>query len=81
MEYNDILLHGGQSGDRQRKLLNKLQSREIFSTSYIDKDCLYALGIYHSVFYMLDKLGLHDIFGRKEPTYERLTLEFLISLI
>lgn len=30
---------------------------------------------------MLDNLGLHNIFERKEPTYERLTREFLSSLI
>lgn len=30
---------------------------------------------------MLDNLGLHDIFERKEPTYGRLTPKFLSSLI
>lgn len=30
---------------------------------------------------MLDNLGLHDIFERKELTYESLTREFLSSLI
>lgn len=47
----------------------------------IDEDYLYNLGIYYSVFYMLDNLGLHDIFIKKEPTFEYVTREFLSSLI
>lgn len=58
-----------------------MQTKGIFSTRYIDEDCLYNLGIYHSVRHMLDNLGLHNIFIRKEPTFEYLTQEFLSSLI
>lgn len=37
--------------------------------------------MHHSVFHMLDNLGLYEIFANKEPTYDRLTREFLSSLI
>lgn len=47
----------------------------------MDNNCLYTLGIYHSVFHLLDLLGLHTIFVNREPTFERLTVEFLSSLI
>ncbi|CAI8611263.1 unnamed protein product [Vicia faba] len=76
-----IIDHDGKSGSGQRKILEKLQTQEIASIRYIDTYCLYTLGIYHSVFHMLDTLGLHDIFARREPTYERLTKEFLCILI
>ena len=56
-----------------------MQTKGIFSTRYIDEDCLYNLGIFHSVCYMLDNLGLHDIFIKMEPTFEY--LEFLSFLI
>lgn len=80
MEFNNIILRGGKPGERQSKILQKLQTREILATRYVDEDCLYTLGTYHSVFHMLDNLGLHDIFANKEPTYDRLTREFLSSL-
>lgn len=81
MEFNGFLLRDGRPGERQRKIIQRLQSREILSTRYVDDNCLYALGIYHSVFNLLDFLGLHNIFINQEPTYERLTTEFLSSLI
>ena len=81
MEFDGFLLRDGKPGSRQRKILEKLQTQEISPTRYIDTECLYTLGIYDSVFHMLDTLGLHDIFARREPTYERLTKEFLSSLI
>lgn len=81
MEFNEYVLRKGKPGDRQRKILEKLQGREIVSTRYVDEDCLYTLGLYHSFFHLADILGLHDIFTRKEPTFERITQEFLSSLI
>ena len=81
MEYDGYILRQGKPGERQQRILERLQERDIVSTRYVDKDCLYALGLYHSVSDMLDTLGLHDIFARKEPTFERLTREFLSSLI
>lgn len=80
MEFNNIILHGGKPGERQSQILQKLQTREILATRYVYEDCLYTLGTYHSVFHMLDNLGLHEIFANKEPTYDRLTREFLSSL-
>lgn len=58
-----------------------METKGIFSIRYIDEDCLYNLGIYQSVCYMLDNLGLHDVFIKKEPRFEYLTREFLSSLI
>ena len=81
MDFNGYVLRSGKPGSTQRKLLEKLQSTAIYSTRYIDEDCLYTLGIYHSVFHLLDKIGMHNIFSAKEPTYPRLTYEFLSSLI
>ena len=81
MEFNRYVLREGKPGDRQRKILEKLQGREIVSTRYVDEDCLYTLGLYHSFFHLDNILGLHDTFTRKEPTFERLTREFLSSLI
>jgi hypothetical protein len=63
MEFNNITLHGGNPGERQNKILQRLQTREILATRYVDEDCLYTLGTYHNVFHMLDNLGLHDIFA------------------
>ena len=81
MEFNGFILRGGKPGDRQRKIIERLQNREILPTRYVDENCLYTLGIYHSIFHLLDNLGLHNFFSNKEPTYERLTIEFLSSLI
>ena len=81
MEYHGYILHGGQAGERQLKRLEKLLTTPIHSTRYIDENCLYSLGIYHSVFFLLDKIGMHDIFATQAPTYPRLTFEFLSSLI
>jgi hypothetical protein len=81
MEFNNIILHGGKPGERQNKILQKLQTREILATRYVDEDCLYTLGTYDSVFHMLDNLGLHDISASKAPTYDRLNRGFLSSLI
>ena len=81
MEFDGFILREGKPGERQRKILERLQGRDIVSTRYVDEDCLYTLGIYHSIFHLLDIVGLHNIFARKEPTFERLTKEFLSSLI
>ena len=81
MEFNGFILREGKPRDRQRKIIERLQNREILPTRYVDDNCLYTLGIYHSIFYLLDNLGLHSIFSNKEPTFERLTIEFLSSLI
>jgi hypothetical protein len=81
MEFNDTTLRQGKPDERQNKILQILQTREILATRYVDEDCLYTLGTYHSVFHMLDNVGLHDIFASKSPTYDTLTREFLSSLI
>lgn len=81
MEYNQITFRRGKPGDKQRRIFEELETKGIFSTMYIDEDCLYNLGIYHNVCYMLDNLGLRDIFIKKEPTFEYLIREFLSSLI
>lgn len=73
MEHHQITFHRGKPGDRQKRIFKELQTKGIFSTRYIDEDCLYNFGIYHSVCYMLDNLGLHDIFIKKDPTFEYLT--------
>ena len=65
MEFDGFLLRDEKLGSRQRKILKKLQTQEIALTRYIDTDCLYTLGIYHSVFHILDTLGLHDVFARR----------------
>lgn len=81
MEQGRINFHDRKPEERQRQKLKALQTREIFATRYIDEDELNSLGIRHSVVYMLDNLNLHDIFVRREPTFERLTREFFSSLI
>ena len=81
MEYDGYILCEGKPGERQQKIVERLHWRDIISTRYVDEDYLYTIGLYHSIFHMLDILGLHDIFARKEPTFERLTREFLSSLI
>lgn len=62
MEDKEVIFHEGKARNRQRRQFEELQTRTIFATRYIDENCLYSLSIYHSVFYMLDNLGLHDIF-------------------
>jgi hypothetical protein len=81
MEFNGYILREGKPGDRQRRIIERLQNREILPTRYVDDNCPYTLGIYHSIFHLLDFLGLHTIFVNREPTFERLTVEFLSSLI
>lgn len=56
-------------------------NRDIFSTSYVDDYCLYALVIYNSVYYLVETLGLQTLFERRDHTYLNLMLKFLSSLI
>lgn len=41
---------------------------------------LHSLGLYNSVKWMLDRVGLTNFYERKDPIYVRLTLVFLSSL-
>lgn len=81
MEHYQVTFRRGKPRDRQRRIFEELQTKEIFSTRYIDENCLYNLGFFHSVCCRLDNIGLHDIFIKKEPTFEYLNREFLSSLI
>lgn len=81
MEHYQVSFPRGKPGDRQRRIFWELQTKEVFSTRDIDENCLYNLGTFLSVCYMLDNLGLHDVFIKKEPIFEYLTREFLSSLI
>ena len=65
MEYDGYILHEGKLGERQQKILERLHGQDIVSTMYVDEDCLFTLGICHSIFHMLNILGMHDIFDRK----------------
>ena len=50
MEFKGYVLHEGKPRDQQRKILEKLQGREIVSTRHVDEDFLYTLGLYHFFF-------------------------------
>lgn len=66
MEQGSIIFRDEKPGRRQRRKLKALQTCKIFR---------------HSVVFMLDNLNLYDIFVCREPTFERLTCEFLSSRI
>jgi hypothetical protein len=77
----EVVFRSGRAGTKQANLFENLQSREIYATKYADDTCLQQLGLYDSVNYMLDHLGLNYFLSKKEPVYVKLTLEFLGSLI
>ncbi|KAK2383895.1 hypothetical protein QL285_071305 [Trifolium repens] len=77
----EVVFRSGRAGTKQANLFENLQSREIYATKYADDTCLQQLGLYDSVNYMLDHLGLNYFLSKKEPVYVKLTLEFLSSLI
>lgn len=52
---------------------------EFMSTRYDDYSFLKALGLFESVYFMLDIIGWNHFVSVRHPTYERLTLEFLSS--
>lgn len=56
-------------------------NRDILSTRYIDDSCLYTLGIYNNVYYLVEIIDLQNLFEHRDHTYLNMTLEFLSSLI
>lgn len=76
-----IIFCEGKDGNRQRQRYQELLTQEVYSTRYIDDNCLYSLGIYHCVYYLLENLGLEHLFDHRENTYMNLTMEYLSSLI
>lgn len=81
MEGGRIIFRQGASGERQEKIYNELFNQDILSTRYIENPCLYSLGIQNSVHYLLDNLGLLNLFEWMDSTYPGQTREFLSSLI
>ena len=73
MEQGRIIFRNRNPGERQRRKVEALQTHKILATKYVDEDCMDSLGICHRVVYMLDNLKWHDIFFRREPTFEYLT--------
>lgn len=65
---------------KQHKHYETLFNRSIAPTRYCDDTCLHSLGLYNSVKWMLDMVGLTHFYERKGPTYVRLTLEVLSFL-
>lgn len=76
-----IIFREGMDGNRQRQKYQELLTWEVFSTRYIDDNCLYSLGIYDCVYYLLRNLGLQHLFNHRDNTYENLTRDFLSSLM
>lgn len=56
-------------------------NREIIPTRYADDSYLCSLGLFDSVHWMINVLGLSHFYARRDVTYARLTVEFLSSLI
>lgn len=76
-----IIFRQGRDDIKQRKKYEDLLSHDTFSTRYVDNACLQKLGIHNSVYYLVETLGLQNLFQRRDHTYMNLTREFLSSLI
>lgn len=76
-----IVFHQGTRGARKEKIYKKLHNQDIPSIRYVNNFCLYSLGIHQSVYYLLENLGLRNLFEQRDHTYPSLTREFLSSLI
>lgn len=79
--FNVIVFRDEKDGEKHKRKYKALMIMEIVSTRYVDDSCLRTLGLYDSVHWMINMLGLSHFYARKDPTYIRLTLEFLSSLI
>ena len=78
-DLTNMVFRNGADRHRQEQLYRRFHQRGILPTRYIDEDCLRDLGLLESVQFMLHESGLHYIATMNLPTYESLTLEFLIS--
>lgn len=69
----------GIDGENQRSKYHKLFKRDVLAMRYPDDVALRALGLFNSVRWMLNNLGMSHFFSLTGPTYIRLTYEFLSS--
>lgn len=79
INYLGIEFVEGIDGKNKRSRYHKLFKRDILATRYPDDASLRALGLFDSVRWMLNNLGMSHFFSLTSPTYIRLTYEFLSS--
>lgn len=80
-DFNGVVFREGRDGRKQQKHYEALLTQDIVPTRYASDSCLHNLGLYDSVYWMVDRLSLTHFYARKDPTYVSLTLEFLSSLV
>ncbi|KAI5430277.1 hypothetical protein KIW84_034746 [Lathyrus oleraceus] len=79
INYPRIEFAEGIDRENQRNIYDKIFKRGILATRYHDDASLCALGLFDSVCWMLNNLGMSHIRSLISPTYIRLTYEFLSS--
>ncbi|XP_020273363.1 uncharacterized protein LOC109848329 [Asparagus officinalis] len=65
----------------QEVRFNNLVSRRMTSTKFIDNDALLQLGLKENIYNLFNGIGWGEFVTLHRPTYRRLTLEFLSSLV
>ena len=69
------------ASETQQRRYEILAQRQMSMTTYVHDPTLTALGIRESVYFMFNQIGWEGFLAHKHPTHQRLTLEFLSSLI
>ena len=80
-DFNGVVFREGRDGRKQQKDYEALLTRDIVPKRYADDSRLHSLGLYDSIYWMLDRLSLTHFYAHRDPTYVSLTLEFLSSLV
>lgn len=81
MNEGNIIFQQGTSESRQRKNYEDFLERDIFATRYVDNASLHRFGIYHSIYYLFESVGLLSFMERRDHTYQHLMWNMNILLI
>lgn len=79
-DFNGVIFREGRDSRKYKKHYEALLNRDIVPTRYANDSFLHSLGLYDSVYWMLDRLSLTHFYACRDPTYVSLALEFLSSL-
>lgn len=71
--FEGVIFWDGRDGRKQQKKFKALLNRDIIPMRYADDTCLHRLGLFDSVNWMINKVGLSHFYARKDETYARMT--------
>lgn len=80
IDYLGIQFQEGEAGAEQCRRFKNLAQQKMLPTRYTDNSCLRKLGLVSDINFMFEKLGWYYFKTLRDPTYARVTLEFLSSL-